>query len=188
MATKKNKRELPRRTRPVLPRLPVYEPPAPLPPAGEDTELGGAPLPSQFVGADDLRELLQRADQDRGGREAAEGEVVRLTAEVETLTNRLKAQKPVRFDDKKVEASAQALGLAVLMDVKGALMVLALDSPEASRALLRIQKLEQELSPSVTAATMVIQRAKTLADLRARGLEVTSEDYRDLLDHAGRLL
>lgn len=174
---------------------PAPVPPAPLPPGGQpvavpvpgqDTELQGPQ--TQFVSADDIRELITRSEQDRRGRESAETEVQRLTSELQTAQDKLKAQRPVRFDEGRVREAAQATQFAVLMDLKGALMVLAMDSPEAAKALLRIQKLEAETGATVTATTVLLQRSKVLAERRRAGLEVTAEDLNDLLTQAEKLL
>jgi len=191
MATKKKKKQplkpkKPARTRPVM-LTPVPPPGAPAL-GTEDLELQGPPPSSQFVTAEDLREIIDQSERNRLGRETAEALVARQTEELEALANKIKAQRPVRFDDQKVARVSDAMLLALIMDLKGALLPLSLQSTEAAQALLRIQKLELELAPMVTAATVVLQRAKTLAQRKAEGLEVTLEDLEDLMVQAGRLL
>ena len=167
---------------------PLPPPPVPAPLDTVAAADPGAPGPVQFIGPDDLKLILDESDKNREGREKAEAQVEDLTAQVEALGNKLRAQKPVRFDDQKVAAAADAAFAAALMDIRGALLPLSLQSTEAARVLLRVQKLETSLGTTVTAATVVLQRAKVLAERRRQGLELTTEEVDDLLTHAQSLL
>jgi hypothetical protein len=142
----------------------------------------------QFIGPDELREILEASEKNRERREAAELRNIELSGQIEALNNKLKAQRPVRFDEQKVSAASDAVFAAALMDLKGALLPLSLTSTEAAKALVRIQKLEASLGSAIQAGTTLIQRAKMLAERKQTGLEVTPEDFEDLLAQAMRLL
>jgi hypothetical protein len=156
----------------------------------EDVTIGGepvAPMP-QLVTADDLREIISQGEKDREGREKAELRLHELEEENLALNNKLRAQKPVRFDEQKVAASSNAVFMSGLLGIRGALRPLALSSAEAARGLLQIDRMETELGITVTAATIVLQRAKVMAEHKLNGLEVTPEEIGDLLEHAKKLI
>jgi hypothetical protein len=166
------------------------EPPAAPAPPSADVTLGGepvAPLP-QLVTADDLHEIISQGEKDREGREKAELLVRELEEKNFALENKLKAQKPIRFDEQRVAASSNAVFMSALLNIRGAMRPLALASAPAARVLLQLDRVETELGITVTAATIVLQRAKVMAEHKLNGLEVTPEEIADLLEHARKLI
>lgn len=122
--------------------------------------------------ADDKRKALLRA-------ETAEGKV-------EKLKDRIKHMKPPKLDAEKLEAAVNTVLLSLLMDAKGALSVTM--DPAMAKVAVKIQQAEISMAPLVLAETMVVQRAKSLAQKMLSGLEIDDDEVENLLKFAERLL
>ncbi len=141
----------------------------------------------------DMEDLATRNTELRETNEALVSENSRLTYRVEEaeklaekLRGKIKDMKPPKLDAKKLEAAVNTVLLALLMDAKGVLQVTM--DPDMARVAVKIQQAEISMAPLVLAETMVVQRAKSLAQKKLSGLEIDDDDLIGLYKFAERLL
>jgi len=91
-----------------------------------------------------------------------------------------------KVDRKRIQAATESLMFSLLLDAKAALLTTG--DPGAAQVLIRIQHLEANMPSLTIMETVLLQKAKAITRKWAAGLEVDSDEVKDLLRYVEKLL